>query len=113
MKSDDIPPRSFRVVCQSGDSTAFTVPTNMLGYISEIEVDSRAQSGQLSTIGIDIRDTFTPQGGSSTTQVRKSFGIRAGEVVGISLDAPVHVIGQVDLRCNWSGPIVSLTARFE
>ena len=113
MRASDIPPRSFRVVCQSGDTTVLTVPTNMIGYIQDIEVDSRAQSGQLSTIGIDIRDTFTPQDGSSTTRVRKSFGIKAGEVIGITLDAPIYVIGQVDLRTNWSGPIVSMSIRLE
>ena len=113
MNELDFPPRAFRVVCQSGDSTAFTVPTNKLAYIQDIEIDSRAISGLTSTIGIDIRDTYTPQGGSSTTAVRKSLGFRAGDVLSIDLRAPLHVFGLVELRSTFSGPVVSLSVRLE
>ena len=85
----------------------------MLAYISDMEIDTRTLSGRLSTVSLDVRDTYTPQGGSETTVVRKSIGVMAGDVIDVDLSEPLHVIGAVALRSNFSGPVVSMTVVLE
>ena len=113
MRYDDIKPRPFRVVCASGDTSVLTVPTDMLGYINDLEIDTRTLSGKTSTVTLDVRDTYTPQGGTSTTTVRKTVGVLAGDVIDVDLRAPLHVIGAVAIRSSYSGPVVSMSVLLE
>jgi len=104
--------RSRRLVCGSGDTRFFVVPANRVAHATMLEIDTSPLSGLFGVITFDIRDTFLPSGGASGTVVRKSTAVKAGDVVSVVLDGEVQLIGGIDVRVNFSGPIVSLSAAF-
>ena len=104
--------RSRRLVCASGDTRFWLVPANRIAHLTGMEIDSSAQSGLFGVITVDVRDSFQPISGSSGTQVRKSTAIKAGDVMSLSLDGQVQLLGGIDVRVNFSGPIVTLESAF-
>lgn len=108
----DFSKRGLRLVCQSGDTRFFAVPGNKLAYVTDLEIDTRNQSGIAAVIGIQIRDSYAPTGGTSTTAIRKEIGIKAGDNVTVGMEGEFQIFGGVDIRTTFSGPIVSLSAAF-
>lgn len=104
--------RSRRLVCTSGDTRFFVVPTNKIGQATAMEVDTSALSGLFGVITLDVRDSYQAIDGSSTTTVRKSTAVKAGDTISIVLDGEFHLMGGIDIRTNFTGAIVSLSAAF-
>lgn len=104
--------RGLRLVCTSGDTRFFVVPGNVIAHLADLEVDTRNQSGLAGAIGIQVRDSYAPTGGTSTTAIRKEMAVKAGDVVTVSMDGDFQLIGGVDVRTTISGPIVSISAAF-
>jgi len=104
--------RGRRLVLASGDTRFWVVPFNRVAQLSSFEVDTSQLSGLFGIIQVDIRDSYAPTGGSSTTVIRKSFAVKAGDALSVVLDGEYQLIGGIDLRTNFSGPIVSLAASF-
>ena len=119
MRRDDLPKRSFCKVCQSGDTSGIIVPGNQIAYIKDIEIDTVNMSGNATTAGIlipavtvQIYDKYTPTGGSAVVKLRKQVTVSTGTLTEIDkLEIPLFTRG--DIRCNISGPVVSLGVVFE
>lgn len=110
---DVIPQRSRRLVCTSGDTRFWVTPPNHPALLTQLEVDASSLSGQFGVITLDIRDSYLPSGGSSTTVVRASKAVKAGECVSFVLDGEAIVFGGVDVRCNFPNAVVTLSAAFK
>lgn len=104
--------RGRRLATSSGDTRFFVVPANRIGYLKEVEWDSSGQSGLFGVITIDIRDSYLAIDGASTTVIRKSIAVKAGDVGSIILDGEYQLLGGIDVRVNFGGPVVSLAAAF-
>ena len=105
--------RGRRLVCQSGDTRFFLVPANRPAQLAGIEVDTSNQSGLIGNIEVQIRDSYLASGAAtSTTIVRKSFSVLGGNVESMVVDGEVQLIGGVDVRTSFSGPIVTVSAGF-
>lgn len=103
--------RGRRLVSASGDTRHFVVPQNRIAYATDLEVDTRNQSGITGVISLQILDSFAPIDGSSSPVIRKEVGVKAGDMVSFAMDG-VQLVGGVDIRSSFSGPIVSLAAVF-
>lgn len=99
--------RGRRLVAGSGDTRFFVVPQNRIAHATELEVDTRNLSGITGVISLQIRDSFAAIDGSSGSVIRKEVGVKAGDMVSFQI-AGVQLLGGVDIRSSFSGPIVSL-----
>lgn len=108
MERADLPVRHIRLACTSGDTSGIIVPSNQIGHIKSIEYDLAAISGNTPTVQIQILDKYTPNGGSATTKVRKQFTVKTGEVGHIDTKGDIPILTRGDVRCSYSGPVVSL-----
>lgn len=109
----DLKTRSRRLVCASGDTRFFNVSGNKLAYVTEIEVDDSARSGQVAVTTIQLLDAYVPAttGTATTSQViRKQTAVRAGEVIAVTIEGGAQFFGGLDVRVSSSGPIVTLHA---
>lgn len=113
MRRDDLPIRTYQYTCQSGNTSALIVPSNAICHLEEIEIDSANISGNISIVNIEVRDTFTPQGGSSTTVTRKRVSLKCGDVIHVDTDGNQQLIGTVQINSSYSGPIVGIGVSVE
>jgi hypothetical protein len=104
--------RGRRLSTSSGDTRFFVVPANRIAYLTEMEWDTSGQSGLFGVITIDVRDSYLAIDGASTTVVRKSIAVKAGDIGSIILDGEYQLLGGVDVRTNFGGPIISISAAF-
>ena len=102
----------FNQTCGSGDTRFFVTPINQLGYVTRLHVDTAFASGLFGTIQVQVRDVFQALSGSSGSVLRFQTQVLAGDVVDLDPDGAIEVFGGVDVRVNYSGPIVSMSAAF-
>ncbi len=108
MDRTEFPVRHIRLACTSGDTSGIIVPANQICHIKSIEYDTAAISGNTSVVTISILDKYTPTGGSATTKVRKQFTVKTGEVGHIDTKGDINVLSRGDVRCSYSGPVISM-----
>jgi len=96
------------LACTSGDTSGIIVPANQICHVKSIEYDTMAISGNTPTVQVQILDKYTPTGGSATTKIRKQFTIETGDDGHIDTKGDVNIFTRCDVRCSYSGPVISL-----
>lgn len=117
MRRDDLPIRIYTVTCQSGNSSSLVVPAHTMGHLQDLQVDTAAISGAIQpAVTVIIRDYYVVSsgntGGVTTVMNRKQISLQAGDDVHVDVEG-VQLLGAVEIRCNVSGPVVSLGVGFE
>ena len=100
-----------RQVCASGETIFYVTPANQIGHVTSMHIDAAYASGLASNIQLQVRDVYSPTGGSSSTVTRYQTRIQAGDIVDLALPA-IQCFGSIRVDANLSGPIVSLGATF-
>jgi hypothetical protein len=114
MRRDDMPVRSYQLDCTSGDTSGLIVPANAIAHLTELEIDTSDISGNIGIATVQVRDTYTPTGGTATTKVRKRVSFECGEVISVDLrNADIQLLDNIKVRTNISGPIVGVGVAFE
>ena len=115
MKSDWFPRQSYRTLCASGDSNLVAVPSNMIGHVTDLEIDSHNQSGLTSSITVQLVDSYTPTGGSATRAILKDISVVPGSFLSLDTKEVPEVIGTLIANVNYanSGPAISVGVIFE
>lgn len=113
MKRDDLPLRGYEYACTSGNTSALVVPSDTIGHLEEMEIDTAEISGNISLVTVKVNDTYTPQDGSEETTTRVQKSLKCGDVIHVDLDGNYPLIGVININTNISGPVVSLGVAFE
>lgn len=112
---EDRKKRGRVITCASGDNRFWVVPQNMIGQLTDIEIDTHYLSGLTGVIQVQVRDSYNTSPTATQTSgtvIRKTLAVKAGDVVSVQLNGDFQLYGGVDVRVDFSGPIVSLAAIF-
>ena len=112
MKRDEFPKRSVLLTCQSGNTSGLIIPTDIIGHLERMEVDTSAISGKTSIVTVQVLDTYTPTGSSAQPFTRKQVSLNCGDVIDVEING-VLLFNQVDVNVNISGPVVQLSVALE
>ncbi len=115
MERKTLPRQSYRNICTSGDNIVLTVPTNMIGHVTNLEIDSHNQSGLTASITLQLVDSYTPTGGSATRAILKELTIVPGSYINIDTKDVPEVMGALLVNTNYtnSGPVTTVGMTFE
>jgi hypothetical protein len=113
MNRNAMPVRSYCYTCTSGNTSGPIVPFGYIAHLEEVEIDTAAISGAISTVKVQLRDTYTPQGGSATTETKKQVSLDCGDVVHIDTDGDVEFKDTMTILTNVSGVVATIALAYE
>jgi len=87
-----------------GAADLFTIPKNMIGQVTRIDV----RNPTASDARIRITDTYTPEGMAATTVNKMELTVKAGTQINIDIWEAIKLIGAVKVDSDVAGLSVVL-----